>query len=130
VSDASDEMAVATRVVMEALLVAGFRPGILLVLTEDNQPRMWEGSGHNADQWFDEMRRRHGAGPETLTVVTGDPEHEFATFAMGADLVIMVWHHDASSDRAPLLRSVLQGGITVPHLLLPLPWVETLRPGT
>ncbi len=125
-SDASEDVATAARVVLEVLGAAGFRPSILHVLTEDNQPRMWDGSGHNADQWFDEMRRRHGAGPETMTVVTGDPEHELVTFAAGADLVIMLWNHDASSGRAPLLRSMLRRGIAVPHLLVPLAWVATL----
>jgi hypothetical protein len=123
-SDASDDVAGGARLLRDRLAKAGFRSTILHVLTEDNRPRMWEGSGHHAAQWFDEMRRRHGASPETLTVVPGDPEHELETYASGADLVVVLWRHDVSFGHAALLRSVLQRGIAVPHLLVPLVWLD------
>jgi len=122
-SDASDDVAEGARVLRDRLAKAGIRSTILHVLTEDNRPRMWEGSGHHAAQWFDEMRRRHRAGPETLTVVPGDPEHELETYASGVDLVVVLWHHDVSFGHAALLRSVLGRGIGVPHLLVPLVWL-------
>jgi len=122
-SDASDEVAAGARALSTRLARAGVQATILHVLTEDNLPRMWEGSGHHAAEWFDELRRRHGATSDVLSVVTGDPHEELRAYATRADLVVMLWRHDTSAGRASVLRSVLRSGIGVPHLLVPLVWI-------
>jgi len=123
-SDASDEVASATRPLVARLQGAGIVSTILHVLTEDNRPRMWEGSGHHADEWFEEMRRRHAVGPDVLRVVTGDPREVLETYVAGTDMVVALWHHEPAGSRAPLLHEVLAASLDVPLLLVPLAWVE------
>jgi hypothetical protein len=127
-SDASDEVAAATAALYARLSGIGVQSTVLHVLTEDNLPRMWEGSGYHAAEWLDELRRRHGAAAGALSVVTGEPQEELRAYAAGADLVVMLWRHDTSAGRAMVLRSVLRNGIMVPHLLVPLHWVAGARP--
>ncbi|HUY23485.1 MAG TPA: universal stress protein [Acidimicrobiales bacterium] len=125
-SDGSDEVAAGARTLRRRLVEAGVQSTVLHVLTEDNRPRMWEGSGHHASVWFDELRRRHGATPEALRVVTGEPAHELRAYAASADLVVMLWRHAVTPGRSSLLRSVLVQGIDIPHLLVPLVCLEAL----
>jgi len=122
-SDASPAVAVGVRMLCARLGRAGVRATVLHVLTESNQPRMWEGPGHHAKEWFAEMRRRHGTPTDALTVVSGEPEVQMRAYAAGADLVVLLWGSDSHAGHATVIRSLLGRAIEVPHLLVRLAWM-------
>jgi len=127
-SDASDEVAAGARSLLATLADAGVHATILHVLTAENRPRMWEGSGHHAAVWLDEVRRRHGATADVMRVVTGEPGDELRAHSACADLVVLLWRGELAPGRAAMVRSVLGSGIEIPHLLVPLEWVVTPGP--
>jgi hypothetical protein len=124
-SDASEDVAAGTRALHGRLSRAGVGVQILHVMTYDRVPRMWEGSGHHAAAWLDELCRRHGAKPDELKVVSGDPRHELRVHAGGASLVVLFWHHDSRTGHAAIVQSLLAQGIEVPHMLVPIGWMGT-----
>ena len=123
-SDGSEEVAAGTRALYRRFTRVGVHVTMLHVMTEDNMPRMWEGSGHHAAAWFDELRRRHGAAPDVLKVVSGEPGHELRVQAGAADLVVLFWRHDSRAGHAAVIRSLFARGIEVPKLLVALEWME------
>jgi hypothetical protein len=123
-SDASEAVAAGTRALYRRLSRAGVQVTMLHVMTEDSTPRIWEGSGHHAAAWFDEMRRRHGPATSALKVVTGDPWKELHDQAGEADLVVLFWRHDSRAGHAAVIRALFAQGIEVPKLLVPLEWIE------
>ena len=123
-SDASPAVTTGVRMLCARLGRVGVRATVLHVLTECNQPRMWEGPGHHAQEWFAEMCRRHGATSDVLTVVSGEPEDQMRAHAAGADLVVLLWASDSHAGHAAVIRSLLAQAIEVPHLLVPLAWIE------
>jgi hypothetical protein len=123
-SDASEEVTVATRALYRRFTRAGVHVTMLHVMTDDNMPRMWEGSGHHAAAWFDELRQKHGAALDVLKVVSGEPEYELRVQPDAADLVVLFWRHDSRAGHAAVIRSLLVRGIEVPQLLVALEWMK------
>jgi len=123
-SDASEEVTVATRALYRRFTRAGVHVTMLHVMTDDNMPRMWEGSGHHAAAWFDELRQKHGAALDVLKVVSGEPEYELRVQPDSADLVVLFWRHDSRAGHAAVIRSLLVRGIEVPQLLVALEWMK------
>jgi len=128
-SDAGDELARASATLVGALGRSGVAVTVLHVVTDDNRPRMWEGAGHHAVQWFEELAARHGCAGPSLRVVAGSPRREIAMHSASVDLVLVPWHHIAADGRAPVVRALLDGELDVPVLLAPLAWVGTLASG-
>ncbi len=100
-------------------LVALFRAGgvatvLMHALTEETRPRFWEGPGHHAEAWRNEVELRHGA-------------EDFCDQAGAVDLVAMVWGGDPSVERAAVVRAALGDAVMVPVLLLPAPWVDAVH---
>jgi hypothetical protein len=91
----------------------------LHVLGKTSLPAMWEGSGHHAEAWFAELRRRHQPAGTALAVVGGDPVERILLAAQKADLVMICWHCDASPDRAGVVRAVMDR-VEQPLLLIPV----------
>lgn len=127
-SDASEDVTAGARILEARLRQGGVHASMLHVLTSQNQPRMWEGAGHYATVWLDELRRRHGAAPEGLQVVTGEAGREVRAYARTADLVVLLWHHDARPGHAAVIRSLLGRGVEVPDLLIPQSWMASFAP--
>jgi hypothetical protein len=123
-SDASEEVTAATRALYRRFTRAGVRVTMLHVMTDDNMPRMWEGAGHHAAAWFDELRQKHGAGLDVLKVVSGEPGYELRVRPDAADLVVLFWRHDSRAGHAAVIRSLLVRGIEVPQLLVALEWMK------
>ena len=123
-SDASEEVTVATRALYRRFTRAGVHVTMLHVMTDDNMPRMWEGSGHHAAAWFDELRQKHGAALDVLKVVSGEPEYELRVQPDAADLVVLFWRHDSRAGHAAVIRSLVGRGIEVPQLLVALEWMK------
>lgn len=102
----------------------------LHVLTEGNRPAMWEGAGHHAAAWHDELRRRYLAGDASLVVRRGDPIEHVTAAEPRADLVVSCWGGDLSQGRARILRRLLERA-SVPVLLVRTPPADSdsrLRP--
>jgi hypothetical protein len=123
-SDASEEVTAATRALYRRFTRAGVRVTMLHVMTDDNMPRMWEGSGHHAAAWFDELRQKHGAALDVLKVVSGEPGYELRVQPDAADLVVLFWRHDSRAGHAAVIRSLFIQGIEVPQLLVALEWMK------
>ncbi|HUC36239.1 MAG TPA: hypothetical protein VMR97_03865 [Acidimicrobiales bacterium] len=123
-SDASEEVAAATRSLHRRFTRAGVHLRMLHVMTADNTPRMWDGPGHHAAAWLDELRRRHGASPEAMSVVGGQPAEQLHEHAGEADLVVLFWRRDSREGHAAVIRSLFARGIEVPKLLVPLEWMD------
>jgi hypothetical protein len=126
-SDATVAVAAGAGILRDRLGTAGVRATFLHVVTDDNRPRMWEGPGHHAAEWFNELCRRHRTQRDALTVVSGRADDQVRAYATSADLVVMLWNREAATGRASVLRSVLVAGIEVPHLLVPLAWIGASR---
>lgn len=122
-SDDSWDVARAARLCALHLLRSGIRTTVLVVLTGDTAPPMWEGTGHHARAWRGELARRHG-GPDRLEVATGSPGPAVRARAADTDLVVLLWRRNAAEGRATVLRDVLDEGVAQPCLLVPLEWVE------
>lgn len=80
----------------------------LHVLVEVSRPAMWEGPGHHAEEWREEVRRRHRLGDGELSVRSGDPAAAISSAAARADLVILCWSGETAFGRARVLRRVLR----------------------
>ena len=88
------------------------------VLGEDNRPAMWEGSGHHAQEWLEELRREHQVGTALLRVRSGRTTDVLRSWAAEADLVVVEWGGKTGAERARVLRAILAGS-PPPLLLLP-----------
>lgn len=122
-SDGSWDVTGAARLCALHLLRSAVRTTVLVVLTGDTAPPMWEGTGHHAAAWRGELDRRHG-GPDRLDVVAGSPGPTVRDRAARSDLVVLLWRRHVAEGRAAVLREVLDDGVVTPTLLLPLVWVE------
>ena len=122
-SDDSWDVVRAARVCALHLLRSGVGTTVLVVLTGETAPPMWEGTGHHAAAWRSELGRRHGH-PDRLEVVSGRAGPTVRARTAGSDLVVLLWHRHAAEGRAAVLRDVLDGGVVAPSLLVPLDWVE------
>jgi len=126
-SDASHEVAQGARALQRHLRGDGVSTTVLLVLAANALPRIWEGTGHQAAAWRSELFRRHG--PDVVTVADGmNPANALREQSCEADLLIMLWRQAADAGRAPVVRSVLEGALEIPCLLVPLVWVRPWRP--
>jgi hypothetical protein len=123
-SDASREVARGARGLYERLSRGGFPTSVVLVLTHGSLPRIWEGPGYQAAAWRTEVRQRHGR-PECFKVVTGDPSVEVRRHAADCDLLVLMWRGAVGAGHAQVVRAVLEDGVQVPCLLVPLEWVTT-----
>ena len=114
-------------------LVALFRAGgvatvLMHALTEETRPRFWEGPGHHAEAWRNEVELRHGAEDDAeLRISSDDPGRAVREQAGAVDLVAMVWGGDPSVERAAVVRAALGDAVMVPVLLLPAPWVDAVH---
>jgi hypothetical protein len=106
------------------LLRSGVRTTVVVVLTGETAPPMWEGAGHHAAAWRAELERRYGR-PHHLEVLSGPPGPMVRARCQGADLVVLLWRQVVDEHRAPVVRAVLDEGVTWPCLLVPLGWVES-----
>ena len=122
-SDGSSEVTGGARQCALHLLRSGVRTTVLVVLTGETAPPMWEGTGHHAAAWRGELGRRHGR-PDRIDVVAGAPGPTVRARAADGDLVVLLWRREAAEGRAAVLRAVLDGGVLAPTLLVPLAWVE------
>ena len=95
----------------------------LHVLTDATRPAMWEGAGHHAAAWHDELRRRQLVGDASLAVKNGDPVEHLTAAEPRVDLVVSCWGGDPSRGRARILRRVLEAS-SVPVLLVRTPPAE------
>jgi hypothetical protein len=122
-SDDSWEVAAAARLCTLRLLRSGVQTAVLVVLTEDTAPPIWEGTGHHAAAWRGELGRRYGR-PDRLEVVTGRAGPLVRARTAQSDLVVLLWHRHATEGRAAVLRQVLGEEVVAPSLLVPLEWAE------
>lgn len=90
------------------------------VLSDRSRPAIWEGAGHHARAWHDELRRRHQVGTAHLTVRSGEPPTVIGALAAGTDLVVACWNGQVGAKRARVLREIL-AGVHPPLLLLRAP---------
>ena len=127
-SDGSAEVSGGARLCALHLLRSGVRTTVLVVLTGETAPPMWEGTGHHAAAWRGELGRRHGR-PDRIDVVRGTPGPTVRARAAGSDLVVLLWRREAAEGRAAVLREVLDDGVVAPTLLVPLGWVEQVWSG-
>jgi hypothetical protein len=125
-SDASEDVVRGARVLSEHLRRGGVHTTVLVVLTGETVPPMWEGAGHHAAAWRHELSRRHG-GPDSLRVVSGPPGPAVRSFCADADLLVLLWRQVAEHGRAQVVRSVLGDDLPRPCLLIPAQWVGRLR---
>ncbi len=95
----------------------GLAVGRLHVLTTRTFPIIWEGAGHHAEAWLDELRRREHVEEADLTVASGDPAGEIRRAGRRSDLIVLCWQGDASAGRARIVRDVLVG-VRPPLLLI------------
>jgi hypothetical protein len=127
-SDDSHDVVRAARVCSLHLLRSGVRTTVVLVLTGQTAPPMWEGTGHHAAAWRAELERRYGR-PDRLEVLSGPPGPVVRSRCEDCDLVVLLWRQATADDRAPVVRAVLDEGTTQPSLLVPLDWVERQMAG-
>lgn len=106
----------------------GVRTTVLVVLANGAVPSMWEGPGHHAAAWRDELQRRH-RGAESVEVLpgVGPTGSSLSAHAEDADLLVLLWHRVATVGRALVARSVLGQATGVPCLLVPIAWLASLR---
>lgn len=123
-SDDSPAVVRGARLASLHLLRSGVQTRVVLVLTGETAPPMWEGTGHHATAWRAELVRRHGR-PTRFEVVSGPPGAAVRAQGAQADLVVLLWRGMAEEGRAAVVREVLDDGVCQPCLLLPLDWVES-----
>jgi hypothetical protein len=106
----------------------GVHTTVLVVLSNDARPPMWEGAGHHAAAWREELERRH-QGPDRLRVLPGVSELGSAIHrhALDADVIALVWRQVATEGRALVIRSVLGEGDRLACLLVPIGRLESSR---
>lgn len=115
----SDQVSSALRPILHRLQTAGVQVAQLLVVTAETLPAMWDGSGHHALAWHEELRRRHQVDDASVEVASGVPAPLVVARAGDADLVIMCWARRAPAGGAKTLRGVL-AVLDVPLLLVPV----------
>jgi hypothetical protein len=115
----SDQVSSALRPILHRLQTAGVQVVQLLVVTAETLPAMWDGSGHHALAWHEELRRRHQVGEASVEVASGVPASLVVARAGDTDLVIMCWARRAPAGGAKTLRGVL-AVLDVPLLLVPV----------
>lgn len=123
-SDDSSAVARAARLASLHLLRSGVQTRVVLVLTRQTAPPMWEGTGHHATAWRAELVRRHGRLTR-VDVVSGAPGSAVRAQGAQADLVVLLWRSVAEEGRAAVVREVLDDGVSQPCLLLPVDWLES-----
>jgi hypothetical protein len=106
------------------LLRSGVQSRVVLVLTPQTTPPMWEGTGHHATAWRAELARRHGRSTR-VDVVSGDPGAAVRAHSAAADLVVLLWRGATAEGHGAVVRAVLDEGVGQPCLLLPPDWMET-----
>ncbi len=77
------------------------------VLTDQSRPAIWEGAGHHARAWLDELRRRYQVGTASLRVRAGSPAAVLCALAAGVDLVVACWSGETGAGRARVLREIV-----------------------
>ncbi len=122
-SDDTWDVARAAHLAALHLLRSGVRTTVLVALTPETAPPMWEGTGHHAAAWRTELGRRHGR-PDRLDVVPGPAGATVRARTADSELVVLLWHRSVAEGRAAVLRDVLDEGVVAPSLLVPLEWVE------
>jgi hypothetical protein len=122
-SDDSTAVVRGARLASLHLLRNGVHTRVVLVLTEETAPPMWEGTGHHALAWRAELVRRHGR-PTRIDVVSGAPGAAVRAQGAQADMVVLLWRSVAEEGHAAVVREVLDEGVSQPCLLLPVDWVE------
>jgi hypothetical protein len=122
-SDDTWDVVHAARLCALHLLRSGVETTVLVVLTRETAPPMWEGTGHHAAAWRTELGRRHGR-PDRLDVVPGPAGPTVRARTTDTDLVVLLWHRNVAEGRAAVLRDVLDEDVVAPSLLVPLDWVE------
>lgn len=131
----SSDVVDSARFLSDRLRAAGVRTAVLVVLSDGALPSMWEGAGHHAAAWREELARRHG-DPDELEVLSGDAGvgPAIRARAAGAGVLLLVWRRVAAEGRAEVVRAVLDTGgedeAVLPCLLVPITWVEGLRDRT
>ena len=123
-SDASEVEASGARTFRRRLRHDTVHAATLHVMTDESRPRMWEGAGHHAEAWTRELRRRHGATSDTMTIVRGAPTREIPAHADSADLVVLLWRRDARAGHGTVVRSLLESNPEIPYLLVSPEWLE------
>lgn len=121
-SDDSRELVRAAGLASLHLARSGVKVTVLLVLTGATVPRMWEGAGHHAAAWWQELERRYGSA-DRVRVSTGMPGPTVRAHGRDANLVVLLWRQVVDDDRAPVVRAVLDEGVAQPSLLVPIAWV-------
>lgn len=86
---------------------AGLEVDQIHVLPEASLPAMWDGSGHHAQAWWSEIRRRHLVDARPLAVESGDPVEGILAAAGRYNLIILVWRGDPAAGQAEVLRGVI-----------------------
>lgn len=121
-SDDSAESVHGARKASLLLLRGGVQVTVLLALTAESAPPIWEGAGHHAAAWREELERRYGR-PDRIEVRRGLPGPIVRAHSEGADLVVLLWRQAIGDDRAPVVRAVLDQAMAPPCLLVPLAWM-------
>ena len=127
-SDDAPDVVRSARFLSRHLRNGGVQTSVLVVLSGAPLPAMWEGPGHNAAAWRDELHRRHGE-PDALEVLPGTdgPGRAIGQHTDDAQLLVLIWRRVAAEGRAVVVRSVLDDAPSLPCLLVPIAWVEALR---
>jgi hypothetical protein len=97
---------------------------VLHVYDEDSIPAFDDQPQHETDAWAREFLARYVPMPERavrLELRVGSPDEEVLAVAKGSgiDLIAVGWGQDLSSDRARIVRPILERS-KVPVLLLPV----------
>jgi hypothetical protein len=125
-TDDSPEVVGGARLCALHLLRSGVQTKLLLVLTRQTAPPMWEGTGHQADAWRAELQRRYGLA-DRVEVCSGSPGAAVRARAAQADLAVLLWNRSSAEGRAKVVRTVLDDGVHPPCLLVPLRWVARME---
>lgn len=105
----------------------GVRTTVVVVLSDDTVPPIWEGPGHHAAAWRGELQRRH-RGADHVRVLADGAGVGRAIRAQGgeADVIVLLWRRVATEGRAKVVRAVLGDGSSLPCLIAPIAWVASL----
>jgi hypothetical protein len=110
--------------VLRPLILRALEQGMAVdqihLLTQKSQPPMWEGPGHHAQAWHDELHRRHRVGTARLQVRGGQPSAVLGELGGRADLVVVCWGGQVEAGRPKVVREIL-AGVVSPVLLLKRP---------
>ncbi len=105
--DRSAGVRTTTGPVIRALEAAGAEIEQFHVIDATAPPVMWEGPGHHADAWFEQLRERNRADGGNISFTTGEPVVALSRRARGRDLVLMCWKGQVDEGRSRLVRAVL-----------------------